>query len=168
MSTPEGFNELENMLVDLPVREPSQILDARVASTLDAAKPPASRLPWLATAAAILLVGSVTVLLSTLTSTEDGIDLGTGTRLEFDVPEQSNQANDSPTIQLANNQPETVNLTWSRDVAEVVRYAPSGRPYRAVVEQTLDHRIWIDPETGTTLQQTTPSETLYIAEQPVY
>ncbi|MEM6257331.1 MAG: hypothetical protein AAGI37_03335 [Planctomycetota bacterium] len=170
MSKHDDFNELEGLLADLPVREPSQMLDTRVASTLDAATPTPSRskLPWLAIAAAVLLVGSVTLLVTTLINPKSDIDLVTGTRLEFDVPEPSDQANAGPTIQLATNQPETVNLTWSRDIAEEVRYTPSGRPYRAVVEQTFDHRIWIDPETGTTLQQTTPSETLYITEQPVY
>ncbi|MEO0474750.1 MAG: hypothetical protein AAF085_02095 [Planctomycetota bacterium] len=170
MSTHDDFNELEDMLADLPVREPSQMLDARVASTMNASAPTpsTSRPPWLAIAAAVLLVASVTVLVSTLLNPKSDIDMGTGTRLGFDIPEHTNEADTAPTIQLATNQPEAVNLTWSRDVVDETRYTPAGEPYRAVVREAVDHKAWTDHETGESGQLCVPREELIVVKQTTF
>ena len=59
MSTPDDFNEIEEMLAELPVREPSEMLDHRVQATLQTQTRAA--FPWLAIAAAILIAGAVTL-----------------------------------------------------------------------------------------------------------
>ena len=160
MSTHDDFNELEEMLGELPLREPSQMLDVRVASTLKTTT--RATLPWLAIAAAVLLVGGVTIaIVFSSASPSHNIDLPI-TALPPDQPDNG------PAIVSANALTEPVNLVWTRDVAEEVRYTPAGKPYRAVVRQSVDHRVWFDPETGVTKQITTPREELYIVEQPVY
>ena len=160
MPTPEDFNELDEMLANLPVREPSQMLDARVASTLQAT--PRSRLPWLAIAAAVLLVGAVTlaIVFNPATSTLD-----TNPPITALPPDQPD---DGPAILPVSASAEPVNLVWTRDVAEEVRYTPTGKPYRAVIREAVDHQYWTDPDTGAVLQSYTPREELIVIKQMTF
>lgn len=172
MSKPDDFNELEQMLADLPMRQPSQMLDQRIAATLGDAVEETSRghrirryaSVWSWAAAVVIAASVVAVVLLLLNqapsdtgpiaegNSEGGFALTPDT-----TPETANQ----PTIQ-------PINLVWSRDANEQLRYTPAGKPYRAVVRQTIDQRVWVDPDTGATMQTTTPREELYIVEQPVY
>ena len=150
MSTPDGFNDLEELLKGLPVREPSRMLDERVASALrvQSNKPKAAAYGW-AIAAAVLLVGGVvlTIVLGPGSTTpSDGIDLVTGTQLNFDPPD--NPSSEGPAIVEASHPVDSVNLTWTRDIADDNRYTPEGEPYRAVVREVIDQRAWVNPETG--------------------
>ncbi|MBX2850778.1 MAG: hypothetical protein KTR15_03420 [Phycisphaeraceae bacterium] len=164
MPTPDDFNEIEAMLGGLPVREPSQMLDARVASTLD--KQTRSTLPWLATAAAVLIAASVTLVIlfnpappapDTDTPVADGSDT-----------QPDDAPGNTPPILTVGNPTEALNLTWTRDIAEETRYTPTGEPYRAVVREAVHHRAWVDTKTGETSQIHVPHEELIVVKQSTF
>lgn len=164
MSTHDNFNEIESMMATLPAREPSQVLDARIASTLD--NQTRTTLPWLAIAAAVLIAGAVTlvILLNPSTLTPEAhppvaFDRGT-------VPEDS-AGNAPPTLTIS-NPTETLDLTWTRDIVEETRYTPAGEPYRAVVREAVDHKAWINTKTGETSQFRVPREELIIIKQTTF
>lgn len=173
MSTPDDFNELEAMLGDLPMRQPSQMLDERVAATLSSSSANGAghaqvtrrrALAWASAAAVILVAGVVAAVMLVLSHAHPD----TGPIAEDNAEESMamspdvNQADPTmPAIQ-------PVNLVWSRDASDQLRYTPSGKPYRAVVRELIDQRVWVDPDTGAAMQATTPRQALYIVEQPVY
>lgn len=170
MSTPDGFNDLEELLKGLPVREPSRMLDERVASALrvQSNKPKAAAYGW-AIAAAVLLVGGVvlTIVLGPGSTTpSDGIDLVTGTQLNFDPPD--NPSSEGPAIVEASHPVDSVNLTWTRDVVEQTRYTPTGEPYRAIVREAVDHKAWSNPESGETGYLQVPREELIVVKQSIF
>ncbi len=172
MSKPEDFNEIEQLLTNLPVREPSQMLDERVTATLRheqsalAAPGLSQHSVWRLTAiaAAVALAGGVALLLL-LRDLPPAPDANS--RLA-QPPTQPDADHSRAPVLASSHNTGPVHLVWSRDVAEQTRLTPSGRPYRAVVRHTIDQRVWIDPETGATVQTTTPREELYIVEQPVF
>jgi hypothetical protein len=164
MPTPDDFNEIESMLADLPVREPSQMLDARVAATID--KKTRSTLPWLGIAAAVLIAGAVTlVILFSPAPPAPGANPPVADGSEA-LP--NNAPGDAPPILTVSNPTEALNLTWTRDVAEETRYTPTGEPYRAVVREAVDHKAWIDTETGETGQLCVPREELIVVKQTTF
>ena len=164
MSTPDDFNEIESMLADLPVREPSQVLDVRVASALNKRTRPA--LPWLAVAAAALLVAGVTLAIvfnPTTPAPDSSPPVADGSEVQPDDSPGS-----TPPIRVVSNPTKALNLTWTRDVVEETRYTPTGEPYRAVVREAVDHKAWIDTETGETSQIRVPREELLVVKQTTF
>lgn len=164
MSRPDDFNEIENMLADLPTREPSAMLDHRIDSTLRTSPRPV--LPWLAIAAAVLIACGLTI----------AVVLGPGSSTPGTDPHIAHQpdgspdalSNEGPTIHAVNAPVDTLNLLWTRDVAEETRYTPAGEPYRAVVREALDHRAWADPETGESGHLCVPREELIVVKQSTF
>lgn len=173
MSRPDDFNELESLLRELPMRQPSQMLGQRVSVALsDAAEELAARpggirrhaLIWASAAAMVIAASSVTVLM--LSRSQPHPDTG---------PIAQDNRHEQMALTLgpnsaSKNQPviQPINLVWSRDTSDQLLYTPSGKPYRSVVRQTIDQRVWIDPDTGARMQVTKPREELYVVEQPVY
>lgn len=166
---------IEPMLADLPVREPSRVLDERVMATLDKARrdaaPPRPNRWLLARAgaiAAVLLIGAaITIALLISNQAPDDIDKfasdGANPPMPRDTtaPERADDAG-------FRFDPEPIDLRWSRDLGEQRRTAPNGRPYRAVVREVVDQRTWYDPDTGATMQVSTPRQELVIRHQPAF
>ncbi len=167
MSEPDELADVEQLLADLPTREPSQLLDHRIATTLSARR--RSLGPRLAVAAAVLITSGLglAAVLKQPTQQPDVDGTLTQDQGQADNPamveSQAHQVEPGPRFDIA-----PVALTWSRDIVDQPRTAPNGRPYRAVVRESVDQRVWIDPETGATFEITTPRRALYVVEQPVY
>lgn len=161
MSKPDDFDEIEALLAGLPMREPSQMLDARVASTLKEST--RAKLPWLAIAAALLLTGAVTLaIVFTPVPTVPPPIAGGPSSQPNDAP------GSAPSILRVSSPTESLNMTWTRDVAEETRYTTTGQPYRAVVREAVDHKAWIDTETGETGQLRVPREELIVVKQTTF
>jgi len=160
MSRPDDFNEIENMLADLPTRKPSAMLDHRVDSTLRTSPRPV--LPWLAIAAAVLIAGAVTLVIVFNPATPTP-DTGPPVAHDPDTP----PADTAPMLTVS-NPTEALKLTWTRDVVEETRYTPAGEPYRAVVREAVDHRAWADHESGETGSLCVPREELIVVKQTTF
>lgn len=165
MSTPDEFNEIESMLGGLPMREPSQVLDARVASTLN--KQTQSALPRLAIAAAVLLIVAVTLAIL-FNPAPPSPDANPPVANDSSTQPIEPTADATPPILMASNPAQALDLTWSRDVIEETRYTPAGVPYRAVVREAVDHKAWIDTETGEASQIRIPREELIVVKQTTF
>lgn len=59
-------------------------------------------------------------------------------------------------------------VTWTRDLGEQLRYAPSGQPYRAVLREVVDRHTWVDPDTGATQEINIPREELILCKQSLF
>ena len=179
MSKHDDFNEIEQLLNDLPVREPSRMLDERIAATLGQEQSAlatsrrchAAKWRYAAAAAAVVIAGCVGTLLLVRglpTTQQASPELAQPTPPPDQTPAQPDEVPQTPPVVVNANHDKPVHLVWTRDLGEQTRYTDTGRPYRAVVRQTIDQRVWVDPETGETVQITTPREELYIAKRPVY
>lgn len=177
MSKPDEFDELQSMLADLPTREPSPMLDARIASTLQlrtgSAEPRANRalvLRVAAIAALVLIAAAVTIAL--LLPHPDGPERAADPdRADVEALAERHEAADTtPTnpIVPAAYRPEPSHLTWTRDLAEQSRYTPSGQPYRAIIRDAVDQRTWYEPETGVTRQLSLPRQELIVVKQTTF
>ena len=162
MSAPDEFNEIESMLGDLPVREPSQVLDARVASTLD--KQTRSALPWLAIAAAVLLISALTLAIL-FNPAPPSPDANPPVAHDSTAPPVEPTPDTAPPILMASNPAQALDLTWSRDVVEETRYTPAGEPYRAVIREAVDHQAWTNPATGESGHLCLPREEIIVVKQ---
>ncbi|MFN3167967.1 MAG: hypothetical protein ACE37H_12985 [Phycisphaeraceae bacterium] len=179
MSKPDERDDLQSMLADLPTREPSPMLDARIASTLEertgSAGPRANRalvLRGAAIAALVVVAAAVAVSIALLPPTPDGperaadpdrADLGA-------LAERPEAADTTPAdpIVATTDRPEPTHLTWTRDLGEQSRYTPSGQPYRAMIRDTVDQRTWYEPDTGVTRQLSLPTQELIVVKQTTF
>ena len=172
---PSEYDELEQLIAGLPKRQPSQMLDNRIEATLREANheatPQSSQVLWLracAVAATVTIAGLIAWAVffhTTPPSTE------TTSRLvekQRDPSTVTPSENGTPSILTTGNYTEPYDLTWSRDIGEQQRYTPSGKPYRAVVRETVQQRAWHNPETGETLQFNVPSRELVVIKQSTF
>ena len=170
MQPPER-DELEELLTGLPVREPSRMLDERVAASLTMRQ----RVPWapLAVAAGLLIIGAVTlaVVFGPVAQEPGGspaVAQEPAVKPDNTPDNTPDDPSDGPTLQPVGNKPKTVNLVWKRDLSEEMRYTSTGQPYRAIVREAVDHKAWHDPETGVTRQLCIPREELIVVKQMVF
>lgn len=184
MPTPERDHELEQLLAELPAREPSQMLDERIATTLyqDQSVPSVpgragptevrrpARAAWLmpmtAVAAAVVIFGLAVWALFLNPAPlrpETNPPVAHDSETLPDGP-----SSDAPAILIVSNPAEALDLTWTRDVVEETRYTPAGEPYRAVVREAVDHKAWIDTQSGETRQLRVPREELIVVKQMTF
>ena len=177
----DPHDEFEAMIGDLPMREPSRMLDERIAQTLHnepALAGHAAPIRWryvaaLVSAAAGIALGAV--LLIDAYTHEPLPDTTPRLVQEDELPGETVDPDNPPSVAPTDQTPtdpapaiEPVHLTWTRDLAQQTRHTPSGRPYQAVVREVVDQRTWHDPETGQTLQVNTPRQEMIVVSQMTF
>lgn len=175
MPAPEPHDELEDLLADLPIREPSQMLDERINAFLcnpssDTPPPRSARrrvLRFASVAALLLVAGTVAVVLVVLNQAHPDIgEVGSNTDDNPPAIVEQNADPEPDIVEAAYRfEPEPLRLEWSREISEETRTAPNGKPYTAVLREAIDQRTWYDPQTGTTMQVSTPRKEWVIRHQ---
>jgi len=173
MNAPKhDLDEFEQALSQLPLREPSPMLDHRIGAALKQAAnhpdhAPPTRRWWvgpLAIAAMVALITAIglPVYLSNTPATSSPRTVQT-----TPAPPLENPKTDSGGTGY-HFEPQPVNLRWSRDIEMGTMKTASGQPVKTIRRQSVDQEVWVDPERGTTMQTTRPSEKLYVVSQSVF
>ncbi|MBI1375672.1 MAG: hypothetical protein GC159_23420 [Phycisphaera sp.] len=154
----EEHNDIETLLLSQPLREPSRSLDKRVQSTLNRADDGGSGpliLRWrspLVWAIGSALAASLALAVIVHTPAIDSPETR-GTH-----PVAINSPGDSTTTDPA-TQPIQIAQTWTKyqPAGDVIVLDDTG-PVMPVMEQTIEHRRWIDPNDNVQIEMTVPRE----------
>ena len=187
--------EMERAIASLPLAQPTAMLDARVASALQASATTSptetentapysitqarrSRmLTGLAVAAVLALFAAlgVTLYLQSGEQTTHPNPIAKQTPDDrdglFDREELAAQDDPpSPTIAPVGYtfQQGPVKINWSRDIDQGLLTSTQGQPVRAIRRQNVEQEVWIDTERNVTVQITRPREHLVVVKQPTF
>lgn len=176
MYEPEQPDSLEAMLNNLPKREPSQMLDERVAATLkrtvdEPQAIPSARVRFLRSAvvaAMVLFTATLAVVFLPRLVGQSGTEVAPGDTGSNDHAARLPEHPLGPSIAPVAYHPEPIELTWARDVSRQTRYTPTGRPYQALVRELVEQQTWYEPDTGKTMQISVPREELIVTRQMTF
>lgn len=182
--TPENFTPpdeeqsaaLEAELQTLSLRQPSDMLDARITASLSPATaslnpPVVAPRHWhlaltVAAAVALLALAGVSYYIQST---------GTSTPPIVDNPPRDNRVADpknpqQPVVVQATHHfdPKPIYLHWSREMDAGTLESEDSGPAHAIRRQDVLHRVWVDAERGVMIQLIEPRERLMVSKQNVF